>query len=527
MRKPVYVVLFLALSLCALPTLLQAQVSGAASITGVVTDQTGSVLPGASIKIVDTRTNAEYFGKTSGDGSYRIADLPPGPGYSLTVKKDGFQTFSIANLYLPVAVTTTQDIKLQLGSIEQTVTVTATGSVTLDTTDTTIGNNFDMRAVENLPNEFRDDPANLLRLEPGVVSAQQSAGPTAAGTLGAIDPNLSRDGSVAGSRADQGNIIVDGIDATSISSGFAFVTTSEIPVEAIQEFNVLVANPTPAYGGRGGSETLITTRSGSNAWHGTAYEYNRTAATEADSFFSNLSDIPRTALERNQFGGNVGGPAWKDKVFFFFEYDGRRDNSAAVATDTVPFPHVDMGQLAYINNSGDALGANNPCLTARLTAADTPTSCISFTPIGNSSVPGSVAALDPCSNAGANCAANTPGFQAPGLDPTLLSIFKTRYPKPNDFSVGDGINTAGFIFNYPNDYKENDYLARTDFNINNSNKLFIRFDFVNVVSVLNPPEFPTDPLTSPNVDRDRAWVIGETWTINSNLINQFTYGESR
>jgi hypothetical protein len=187
---------------------------------------------------------------------------------------------------------------------------------------------------------------------------------------------------------------------------------------------------------------------------------------------------------------------------------------------------VELGQLAYINNSGDAQNPN-PCLTARLTAADQPTSCISFTPPGNSSVAGSVAALDPCSNPAVNCAANTPGFQAPGLDPTLTSIFQTRYPKPNDFSAGDGINTAGFIFNYPNGFKGNNYLARTDFNINTSNKLFIRFDFVNAVSVLNPPEFPTDPLTSPNLDKDRAWVIGETWTVNANLINQFTYGETR
>jgi hypothetical protein len=522
MRNWIFVAFVLAV-LCITPTVTKAQ--SVASVTGTVFDTSGAAVPGASVTLVDTRTNNSYFGKTAGDGSYRISDLPPGPGYALTVKKDGFQVFVVNSLYLPVATTTTQDVKLELGTVSQKVEVTAEGSVTLDTTDTQIGNNFDMHAVESLPNEFRDDPANLLRLEPGVVSAQQSTG-AITNAVGAIDPNLSRDGSVAGSRADQGNIVVDGIDATSISSGFAFATTAEIPVEAIQEFNTLIANPTPAYGGRGGAETLITTKSGSNTWHGTAFEYNRTAATEADSFFSNLSGIPRTALERNQFGGNVGGPAWKNKLFFFFEYDGRRDNSSAVATDTVPFPHVELGQLAYINNSGDGQSPN-PCLTARLAAADQPTSCISFTPPGNSSVPGSVAALDPCSNPAVNCAANTPGFQAPGLDPTLTSIFQTRYPKPNDFSVGDGINTAGFIFNYPNDFKENNYLARTDFNINTNNKLFVRFDFVNAVSVLNPPEFPTDPLTSPNLDKDRAWVIGETWTVNANLINQFTYGETR
>lgn len=525
MRNGIFVAVLLA-AFCLVPTAAKAQ--NFASVTGTVTDTTGATVPGASIALLDTRTNSSYFGKTAGDGTYRIEDIPPGPGYSMTVKKDGFQVFVVNNLYLPVGVATTEDVKLDIGTLSQKVEVTAEGSVTLDTTDTTIGNNFDMHAVESLPNEFRDDPASLLRLEPGVVSAQQSTGAkTGPGVIGAIDPNLSRDGSVAGSRADQGNIIVDGIDATSISSGFAFATTSPIPVEAIQEFNVLVANPTPAYGGRGGAETLITTKSGSNTWHGTAFEYNRTAATEANSFFSQLSGIPRTALERNQYGGNVGGPVWKNKLFFFFEYDGRKDNSSAVQTDIVPFPHVKNGQLAYINNSGDALGQSNPCLTAHLSLADMPTSCISFTPAGDSTVPGSVAALDPCSNPAINCAANTPGFQAPGLDPTLTSIFASRYPNPNDLSAGDGINSAGFTFNYPDGFKENNYLARTDFNINGSNKLFIRFDFVNTNGVLSAPEFPTDPETSANIDKDRAWVIGETWTVNANLINQFTYGETR
>jgi carboxypeptidase family protein len=519
MRKGIFVAVLFA-ALCAFATATKAQ--NVAGVTGTVTDTTGAAVPGASITLLDTRTNNSYFGKTAGDGSYRINDVPPGPGYSLTVTKDGFQVFVINSLYLPVAAFTTQDVKLTLGTVQQKVEVKAEGSVTLNTTDTTIGNNFDMHAVENLPNEFRDDPAQLLRLQPGVVSAQSPAGAPGSGP-GAVDPNLTRDGAVAGARADQGNIVVDGIDATNISSGFAFNTTGAIPVEAVQEFTTLIANPTPAYGGRGGAQTLITTRSGSNTWHGSAYEYNRTAATEADNFFNNQIGIPRTALERNQFGGNVGGPAWKDRLFFFFEYDGRRDNSALSTLDIVPFPHVKLGQLAYINNSQDGL-ANNQCPSARLGASDTPTSCISFTPLAG---PGSVAALDPCSNPANNCAANTPGFQAAGIDPTLLNIFKTRYPNPNDFSAGDGINTAGFLFNSPDDLKENNYLARTDFNINTNNKLFIRFNFRNDVGLLQPNQFPGDPLTSPNIDRDRAWVIGETWTVNSNLINQFTYGETR
>lgn len=307
----------------ALPRLVKAQ--SVASVTGVVTDASGAAVPGAGVKLVDTRTGTAYFAKTAGDGSYRIVDLPPGPGYALTVTKDGFQTFVVGSLYLPVATPTTQDVKLELGTVSQTVEVTAQGSVTLNTTDTTIGNNLDMHAVSSLPNEYRDDPSNLLRLQVGVVSAQSGRSDAAAAN---IDPNGTRDGSVAGARPDQNNIVVDGIDATDFAFGTAFATQGAIPVDAIQEFSTEVANPSAAYGGRSGAQTIITTKTGTNTFHGAAFEYNRTAATEANTFFNNQADVPRLALVRNQWGADIGGPVLKDKLFFFFEYDGRRDASA-------------------------------------------------------------------------------------------------------------------------------------------------------------------------------------------------------
>lgn len=509
MRHAKLVLLFLAI-LLVFPAISRAQ--NVASINGVVTDTSGAAVPGASVKLTDTRTGTSYFAKTAGDGGYRIADVPPGPGYSLTIRKDGFQILMIGNLYLPVATATTQDAQMQLGSLNQTVSVTAQGSVSLDTTDTTIGSNLDIHAVASLPNEFRDNPANLLRLAPGVVSAITPAGGPTTGT-GAIDPNLTRDGAVAGARTDQSNIVVDGINQSNISGGFAFDLTGTIPVDAVQEFNTIIGNPVAQYGGGSGAQTLITTKSGTNDFHGSLYEFNRTAATEANTFFNNLSGVPRLALVRNQFGGNVGGPAWKNKAFFFFEYDGRRDREAASVEEIVPMPHVSLGELAYINNSqGPA------CQGARLTSADVSTSCVTILPAAT------VASMDPCSGF-VNCS-TLPGFQAPGVDPALISLFKSRYPNPNDFSAGDGLNTAGFRFNTPNPLTENDYLARADFNLSGTNKLFARFNFENILSLVQPNQFPGDPLTSPNINKDRAWVLGDTWTISPNLVNVFTYGES-
>ena len=489
------------------PALLHAQEF--AGLVGTVTDESGGAIGKAAVTLVNTRTGATMQSQTSDTGAYRFVQLAPGPGYDLKVSKDGFRSFTISNLYLAVATTRTQDIQLAIGTVTQTVEVKSEGSVSLNTSDSTIGNNFDLRAVADLPNEFRDDPANLLRLQPGVVSAQ--------GGLNA-DPSGSRDGAVAGARADQNNITVDGIDATDYAFGTSFQTQAAIPVEAVQEFSTQVGSFTPAYGGRGGAETVIVTKSGTNTFHGAAYEFNRTAATEANTFFNNKNGVPRTNLVRNQFGANLGGPVLKDKLFFFFDYEGRRDAQQANELQLVPLRHVQNGELAYINATSSATG--QPCSpTSRLTSADISTDCVTILSAAQ------VAALDPCSMAG-GCP-NAQGFAAPGVAPALLNLFKTRYPAPNDFSAGDGVNTAGFRFNSPDPLTENSYLGRGDYILNAKNKIFGRVNFRNLNSINVPIQFPGDPATGPNILRDYGWVFGETWTKSANTVNQLVIGETR
>jgi carboxypeptidase family protein len=311
-----------------------------ASISGTVTDTTGAVVSDAGVKLTNTRTGATYEAKTGDDGSYRFLRVQPGPGYLLTVSKDGFQTVTISDLYLAVATTRTQDLKLQVGTVSQTVEVKSEGSVSLNTTDATVGNNFDMRTVHELPQQFRDNPANLLRLEPGVQSAAS-----------VDDPNGNRDGSVTGARTDQNNIVVDGIDGQDFAIGQAFALVAPIPVDAVQEFRTDVANPTSDFGRGSGSTTVITTKSGTNNWHGSAREYHRNAVTEANSFFNNAAGVPRPALIRNQFGANLGGPVKKDKLFFFFDFDARRDAKQDSVLRIVPLDSVRNGELSYVNSS--------------------------------------------------------------------------------------------------------------------------------------------------------------------------------
>jgi len=220
-----------------LPALLNAQ--EVASLTGVVTDASGAVVSDVDVKLLDTKTNTSYQTKTNSVGAYLFTQLAPGPAYRVSFSKQGFDTTAISDVYLAVNATHTQNVQLKIGATSETVEVNGEGStVTLDTTDTTIGNNFDMREVHDLPVIFRDSVAGLFQFEPGVVAANSAAD----------DPNNSRTGAVTGSRIDQGNITLDGIDVNDFSTGQAFVATANAPVDSIQEFRGETANPLAAEG---------------------------------------------------------------------------------------------------------------------------------------------------------------------------------------------------------------------------------------------------------------------------------------
>src|SRR5205085_8718070 len=216
-----------------------------------------------------------------------------------------------------------------------------------------IGNVIGERRLKELPIQIRNSPAALIGLQPGVVG----------NNVGTATTN--RVGSVTGSRADQGNITVDGIDANDQATGQFAATTGNAPIDAIQEFRTVSTNPSAAEGRSSGGQIELVTKSGTNLFHGSLREFNRTAATAANSFFNNRGGVPRPQLTRNQFGGSVGGPVYlprfgeggprlvrgKDKLFFFFDYEGRRDAQGVSYLRTVPLAHLRNGRLAYLNNT--------------------------------------------------------------------------------------------------------------------------------------------------------------------------------
>lgn len=469
-----------------------------ASVTGTVTDKTGSAVSDANVKLVDTRTGAQYETNTGTYGVYTFVKLQPGPGYMLTVSKDGFKAANVSNLYLAVATTRTQDVQLEIGTITQIVEVKSEGAVSLNTTDATIGNNFDLDRVHQLPLEIRENPAALLRLQAGVISVGNAPGL-------ADDPSGNRDGAVTGARGDQGNITVDGLDANDQATGQAFAVVANTPIEALQEFRAETANPTADTGRSSGGQIQIVTKSGTNSFHGSASEYHRNTATAANSFFNNSAGVPRAKLIRNQFDANLGGPIKKNKLFFFFDYQGRRDAREDNVLRIVPLDHVRNGQLAYINSNAGCTP------NSRL---DTTPNCITTLPATGAN---SVASLDP---------------QGVGADTAFLQFINGRYPHANDLTAGDGVNTGGFRFNSPVGVSHNTYISRIDYVINSNHKLFGRFNIVrdtdgDDVNFAAPIQFPGDPITNQIIAHDYAYVLGETWTISSTKVNQLVYGETR
>lgn len=475
----------LALSLSAVTAFAQST----AGVTGTVKDSNGAVIAGADVKLTDTKTGVELTTQTNDQGVYNFPKVLPGQGYKLSFTASGFQTLVINDVALGVGTVVTHNAEMTIGEVSGTVVVTASNEVTLNTSDASVGNVIGERRLKELPIQIRNSPAALIGLQPGVVGNNVGTGTT------------NRVGSVTGSRADQGNITIDGIDANDQATGQFAATVGNAPIDAIQEFRAVSTNPGAADGRSSGGQVELVTKSGTNEFHGNVREYNRTAATAANSFFNNRAGVARPQLTRNQFGGSIGGPIIKDTMFFFFDYEGRRDAQGISYLRVVPLNHFRQGGLGFLNNTAGCAA------TARL---NTNPNCITILS------PAQVAALDP---------AGVGGNQA------LLQFINSRYPQANDLTAGDGINTGGFRFNAPSKREDNTYTTRIDWNASSKQKFFGRFniarriqtDTVNSVAA----QFPGDPETAQIIVRDYTWVVGHTWTASPTLVNQITVGAAR
>jgi hypothetical protein len=450
---------------------------GTSTISGTVSDQQGKRIAGALVTLSNTEKSFTRTQSTNDSGGFTFNLLPPGQ-YQIDVEAQGFKKGITTNVDALVDKSTNVDVALEIGDVNETVTVSSgAGEVLLNTQDASLGNNFVSQQISQLPLEARN-PISLLTLQPGVTRA----------------------GNVTGARSDQSNITLDGVDINEAQTNNINDPVLRLNAEAVEEFRVVTANANATQGRSAGAQISLITKSGTNEFHGAAFWAHRNTIFTANNFFLNRSGLPRPRLLRNTYGAAVGGPIKKDRLFFFYSYEGRRDASGTtVGPRTVPLPHLGRGEVRF---QGCPPGVT-PCTDAN-------DQLIALTPAQLTSL-----------------------FPVVGLNPAALSALASaasRYPA-NDFDTGDLFNTAGFRFNASTPVKRESQQLRLDYNLtdNGSQQIFFRGSYQRdnePVSFTNPQAFPD---TAPRTRwyHPYGFVAGHTWAINSSMTNNVRYGLTR
>lgn len=473
-RKPKLALLFLVFTVS---TWAQ---SSTTSLRGTISDPSGAVIAGARLVIENSANGIHQETSADSRGQYQFLQLLPGT-YKITATAAGFSPQSkVAELLVDQPATIGFDLSIQ--SSNAVVEVTDVTQA-INTTDATLGNAVSNRTIQALPMEGRNVP-DLLSLQPGVLYLGRQIDAT----------RDSRSGAVSGARSDQGNITLDGVDNNDQVQGFAFAGVLRSTLDSVEEFRVTTSNANAEVGRSSGAQVSLVTKTGTNQLHGSAYEYNRNAAAVANDWFNKKAELSQGLpnvpgkLIRNIFGGALGGPVRKNKLFYFGNYEGQRTAENKQQTLTVPTASLLAGNIRYLDISGN---------TVTLT-------------------PAQIGSMDP------KCEANNTCPWGRGVDPNSLALF-AKYPLPNGLVRGDGLNTASFTWSAPSPTSLNTYIAKVDFIQSDRNRLFVRGNLQSD-RILSVPQFPGQAPSSTNLDHTKGIAVGETWNISNTLVNGLRYG---
>jgi hypothetical protein len=528
-------------SLFAFQTLTFAQ-SATTSLRGTVSDAKGLVVAGANVTLSNAATGFSRSTTTDGQGAYQFLELPPA-NYVLTIGAPGFAKVKRENVVLQVSSPATLNVALQVQGSSVVVDVSGEAPM-VNTTDATLGNNFNARQLTDLPSEGRD-PASILSLQPGVVFIGNV-------TTDQQD-NDSRGGAVNGARSDQSNITLDGLDDNDQLEGYAFQGAMRATLDSLQEFRVTTSNYDAASGRSSGAQMNLVTKSGTNFIHGSVYEYNRPTFDVANDWFNKSSElqaglpnIPQHKV-RNTFGGTIGGPIKKDRLFFFAAYEGQRTAEQEQTTRIVPTASLREGIITYLCNPvSDSVYPNgDPNCFAGNTGYNGSTELFSVAS-NPTYAPDLVATLYPAgiTPLDQGCVANgtcppTPGNPIGGGPNGLIAnigganpnALFSHYPLPNCTACGnavngsgDGLNSAGFTFPGNDPITLDTYIIKLDYKItaDGNQSLFVRGNLQNDRES-KPPQFPGLPADDFVTNNSKGIAGGYTYIIRNNLINNFRY----
>lgn len=456
-----------------------AQVNNA-SLTGLVTDASGAVVPQVKVTAKGKATNLERFSLTDNAGYYYFATLPVGE-YDVTAEGTGFQPAQ-QTVRLETAQKGRADFRLNVSQIQTTVSVDAVAPQ-LSPQDASVGTVVDNTYVSRFPLLLRswDDLMSLVAGVQGNRYTEQS-GATSAGRTGGFN--------VHGVRSLQNNFILDGLDNNSISENVQELTTQVVrpSVDTVQEFKIITNPYTAEFGRSPGAAINVTTKGGTNRYHGLAYEYLRNRVLDANDFFSNRSGLTKPQNVQNQFGGNLGGPVKKDKLFAFFDYEGTRIRRGVSRITTVPLPNERIGDFS----PGAAPGVTYPVIYDPTTGS----------PFAGNRIPSN------------------------RLDPAALKLFGL-FPQPTlPGQLNNFARNAGLLDD------NNRYSGRLDWTASSSDSVFFRYsysdrarfipgNFGGVADGTSTSAFGRQALTAHGI------ALGWNKVLSPKIVNEFRAGFSR
>jgi len=454
------------------------------SLRGKIVDAQGGILPGVLLQLVSAQTAFTRNVVTDETGAYQFPQIPPGV-YELLAELEGFAQVK-RQVTLQVNTPATVDVKMDVAGLSEAVTVQAEAPM-LNTVDASVGNAFGEQQVRNLPLLTRN-VVELLSLQPGVT-------PT---------------GEVVGARRDQNNVTLDGVDVNDNqtagietngpTAGYNFANSGNfresgfnaalpVPLDSVQEFRVTVAGQNSDQGRSSGGQVTLVTKSGTNSFHGSGYEYYRGTGTSANSFFSNRSGIAKEQLKRNQYGGSLGGPIKQNRIFFFGNLERRTDNSGSNQLRRVPSATLRAGTIMAKANDG---------VTYAL-------------------APDALKAIDPL------------GI---GISPATLKILQSL-PAVNDPSGGfdGGLNFGGYRFNAPLVLDNRAYVGKVDVKLDSksAHNLSVRFSLADAVrdDNNNLAQYPGQEAAARLLNNSYGLSAQYTGIVSPTLVNTANFGLTR
>ncbi len=459
-------------------------------LVGQVSDTTGGILPGVAVTLTNEGTGISFTTVTTGAGTYVFEALPSGM-YQVKFELQGFKTFTSTGNRVVIGQPTSVDAKMAPGDISETVQVTGKVETVQTTTSGNLGSVVDQKTLEALPivGTRGRNPLSLVTLQPGVVSG--------ANTGGGVHVNGARDRSW--------NFTLDGIDTNETSAGGSNFSPLRTNPDALSEFKVLTGNTTAEFGRNSGGQVAMITRNGTNQFRGTGFYFRRQPNLNANEWENNIDGLAKREFYQDIYGFSIGGPIRKNKLFFFGNLQILRANQTQGVTRTVYTDAARRGNWRYV------IGGRNQPAGSASASVDASGNVLPGIQVGTYSIP-----------------ANDP--QGLGLNQAIQQLL-AKAPLPNNFNIGDGLNTAGYTFNASEDEEQYDSTVRVDWASNNRHYFYGRVSWGQQNTICDSvngglERFPGTGCVVNTYRTPFNYAASWRWNPSGNIVNEFVFGQN-